>query len=167
MATNDEWAKGYCEQARVDLQATQILVRKSGVDSTCCMLFQMVFEKIAKAALIQSECVTVDEARKTHAGATKMVKAIGNQRAHLRGEGIDPTTEALSLVEELEKAHPQITADGPHLEYPWEDTTTREIKWPERHLEVVRRIGDPLTGRGAELLKLADQLVRNFKKIFP
>jgi hypothetical protein len=128
MATNEDWAKGYLEQAKVDLQATQILVGKSGVNSTCCMLFQMVFEKTAKAALLQSGCMSIDDARRTHAGATKMVEGIRNQRAYLRGEGIDPTAEALGLVEELEMAHPQIAADGPRLEYPWEDTTTQEIR---------------------------------------
>ena len=54
MAVQPDWARGYSEQAKEDFEAVRELVDDSGKckadASVICMLLQMVFEKISKAA---------------------------------------------------------------------------------------------------------------------
>ncbi len=73
----------------------------------------------------------------------------------------------LPVVQELERAHPQLSQGGPHLEYPWEDSSTGKICWPEQNLQIALLFGDPKSKVGNHLLKFATQLSVNFDKIFP
>jgi HEPN domain-containing protein len=50
MATIREWTNAYLAQAHEALEAAKVLAEK-GIPSAFCMLLQMVFEKLAKAAL--------------------------------------------------------------------------------------------------------------------
>ncbi len=51
MATDRDWARGYFEQATADLSGVKVMGTASL--STAAMLWQMVFEKYAKAALLR------------------------------------------------------------------------------------------------------------------
>ena len=65
MATMRDWADAYLAQAREDLEGARLVGGAAG--SVFAMLLQMVFEKLAKAALLRSSTVTVQWARRTHA----------------------------------------------------------------------------------------------------
>ena len=87
MATAREWAIGYLSQAREDLKGASAVSGQA--PSVFAMLLQMTFEKLAKAALLRSNQMTVDGAQRTHAAASRMIHVLrltrgSRQRTHRR-----------------------------------------------------------------------------------
>jgi hypothetical protein len=62
MPSEREWAAGYLAQARVELAAA----REPLDPSVRAMLLQMVFQKIAKAALLKNGQLTIVQAQRNH-----------------------------------------------------------------------------------------------------
>ena len=67
--TNEKvWARAYLAQARADLEAAALV--GAAQPSVFAMLMQMVFEKMAKAALLRSQMITVKKAETSHQAAS-------------------------------------------------------------------------------------------------
>jgi Fe-S-cluster formation regulator IscX/YfhJ len=166
VALDRDWASGYLEQARADLLGAKAIGTAS--PSTAAMLWQMVFEKFAKAALLRQGIVSLANVRSSHRAASKMILFLRHQPpifALLGGSKV--WEDVLRIVFELEAAHPQIAAaHAPQLEYPWEDMNG-VIQWPDRHLQVARALSDPTRGLGPRLLRFADLMSQQFDKMFP
>ena len=132
MPSQREWAEGYLAQARADLGAARVVGGRE--PSAFAMLLQMVFEKLAKAALLRKGSIDIAWARSNHRAAGKMVKVVRLERDRLAPLGGSKVWEdVLRVVEALEQAHPSIPKDGPHLEYPWANVQG-EVAWPAREI---------------------------------
>lgn len=168
MASAREWAEGYLAQARADLSGAQAALNAD--PSVLAMLLQMVFEKVAKAALLRAGAIDVAFATSSHASASRMVRAMKLQRgliAPLGGPRV--WDDVLELIESLERAHPDLArhaAGTPQLEYPWEmpDGT---IGCPSRDLPVARALGGPRTTFAIRVPRFIALLDRHFDQIFP
>jgi hypothetical protein len=105
VATDRDWADSFFAQAVDDLTAAQAAY-DVGVPSTFCMLMQMVFEKLAKAAFARGGA----PAPQRHQVAARLVAVLrrtpGNAAVMIGG------TRTLAAVEELENAHPAIVAEA-------------------------------------------------------
>ena len=116
MATARDWADAYLAQAREDLEGARIVGAR--VPSVFAMLLQMVFEKLAKAALLRSAGVTVQRAASTHVAASRLMLVLQRQPGIMTPLGGPQVwRDVLETVPELERAHPQL-AEGAQLEYP-------------------------------------------------
>jgi len=138
VATDREWAEGYLGQARADLAGARAMAAAS--PSTLAMLWQMVFEKFAKAALLRQGAVPLANVRGSHKAASRLLHAIRIQKSlsALFG-GTKVWEDVLWFVGALEAAHPQLAQAGaPQLEYPWEHVDGR-IQWPAAHRVLCRR----------------------------
>jgi len=167
----DEWVAALLHQAGADVSAAAKVAE--GYDGEAheltrmriavfAMLLQMVFEKVSKAALARSDFAAFHNIRKTHATASRMLKAMAGQNKYLalrRRWKI-----AFTVVRELERAHPALAREGPHLEYPWE--LPERVALPATDLSVVATLADSKSGRAPELLRLADELIQNFNRLF-
>ncbi|RVU44720.1 hypothetical protein EA187_09255 [Lujinxingia sediminis] len=166
----EAWASAYVDQAREDLRVAQMLQGRH--PSVLAMLLQMVFEKLAKAALLYSKKIDVEDAQRTHKAAESLMAIF---RTHPRFLGVFPGTSqrrwlpTAKLVAELTRLHPQIARGGPHLEYPWEreDGT---IGVPARDLEPLLESlwGSPQgqLKRLSDLFTFARILADNAEKVF-
>lgn len=130
-----QWAAAYVAQAREDLEAAKSLEGKH--PSVLAMLLQMVFEKLAKGALLYGKRITVDDAQKNHQAAVSLMTIFTDIPALLElfpGKHQRKWLPTVTLVKNLTKLHPSIVERGPQLEYPWEleDGTVRN---PVDHLE--------------------------------
>lgn len=134
--------------------------------STLAMLLQMVFEKYAKAALLRSGTLDLAQVRRSHAAASKMAQLLWRHRPfkEMLG-GAQVWADVLGIIPELERAHPQITGKGPHLEYPWEHNGN--ICWPARDLPIAQTLGRPESTLPLRILKFAQALGERFDAIFP
>lgn len=164
-----DWADPFLAQAREDLAAAQAAY-EAGAPSTYCMLMQMVFEKLAKAAFARAG----GPVPRQHQVATRLVQVL--RRAPGGGAVAIGGARALQAVQELEAAHPAVVADAirrgtspqyPQLEYPWENPGSGAIEWPAQHLPIARRVADPEDRVGADLLKTARAFVKRFNTMFP
>jgi hypothetical protein len=122
------------------------------------------------AALLRSGQTLLRQAVASHGAASRLVALLKRNQRYLLalGDG-DPYRwkDVLPLVQELERAQPQLAQNGPKLEYPWEDPVDGSIRWPARDLPIVRRMIDPKDQSGMRLLKLAAQLVEQCPELFP
>ena len=168
MAEPREWADAFVAQASEDLVAAQAAY-DAGAFSTFCMLMQMVFEKLAKAAFARKG-EPVAHRHQIAARLVAILRRTPGAAGILIGGG-----RTLAAVEELESAHPSVVSDAikrqgalqyPQLEYPWL-STTGTIEWPAKHLPIARRVGDPSDRIAANLLKSARAFVKNFHGLFP
>jgi hypothetical protein len=125
------------------------------------MLLQMVFEKIAKAALARADLASFAAHLRKHTAASAMVAQIRNHNRHasLRYKW----KRVLPLIVALERVHPALAPEGRHLEYPWEDGSGVHVP---RELAVVAELSDPVRPRAPELLRLARELLTRFDEIF-
>lgn len=169
MATPRDWADPFLAQAREDIVAAQAAY-DAGAPSTYCMLMQMVFEKLAKAAFARGG----GPVPRQHQVATRLVQVL--RRAPGGAVVTIGGARALQAVQQLEAAHPAVVADAirrgaspqyPQLEYPWEDPASGAIEWPARHLPIARRVADPEDRVGADLLKTARAFLKHFDTMFP
>jgi len=164
-APASEWAEAYKEQARADMNGARLVQGREA--SVLAMLLQMVLEKLGKAALLRGNKLTIDKARASHAAATRMVQLLGVDRRaceRLRWAPSVLKQRVAPLVQQLERAHPQIAAKGPCLEYPWEDSSAK-VLWPARHLSVAAMFG-PKHPDGLLVFRFADALCREFDAVF-
>lgn len=166
MATGREWADAYLAQSREDLAAARAV--GSAAPSTAAMVWQMVFEKMAKAALLRQRSISLEAARTTHKAASRMLHAIRIQRNVARALGGTKAWEdVLWLIEALERAHPQLAQPGtPQLEYPWEHSDGT-IRWPARDLHVAKSLGRARNNLGPRVERFATLLERSFHGMFP
>ncbi|KYF80577.1 hypothetical protein BE17_52575 [Sorangium cellulosum] len=156
------WSDALLRQADADLRAAEVLAREGGPPSVLCMLLQMVFEKLAKAALARFDVQCFVAFRVSHAAASRLVSTIKTHAAFvdLRYKWKD----VLPLVQALERAHPALARGGPHLEYPWE--AGGRMGLPEE-LPLVRQLDNPLDPKGPKLLRFARELHDRFDELFP
>lgn len=87
-------ANGFLAQARADLQVAEVVAASGLATSTLAMLLQMVFEKLAKAALLRMRSISVAHATSTHATAGRLLRTLQHERrrfamlAAISGKGI-------------------------------------------------------------------------------
>jgi hypothetical protein len=167
VATTREWSDAYLAQARADLEAAGQL--GGAVPSVFAMLMQMALEKIAKAWLLRTGQIDLAGATSSHLAASRMVALLKRDRRRLATLGYGDAyawKDVLPLVQELERAHPQLAEGGAQLEYPWEQPDG-SIAWPARDLSLALRLGDPRSTEAARLLRFARQLSEQFEAIVP
>lgn len=159
-----QWAMPFLAQAREDLKAAWTM-DKNAAASTFCMLMQMVFEKLSKAAYARLGNVVPH----THRVTSHLLVMLRRHPAAARIPQVVPGT--LGFVAELELAHPQIAGHAmppcPQLEYPWENPQTGKVCSPAADLPFVKRVRDPRDRIAVDILKLASALEARFDEIFP
>lgn len=170
MASDRDWADGFLQQARADLEAAKQLALAAQLTPTrasvVAMLLQMAFEKFAKAALLRSGAMTYESVKSSHKGASHMVRAMKIQRGLMAPMGGPLVwTTAFEVVEALERAQPSL-ASGPQLEYPW-DAGGGNIHWPGAHLPIAAKLANPKSKHLQFVLDFAAQLDGKFTAIFP
>jgi HEPN domain-containing protein len=169
MPVPGDWADPFREQAEEDLRAAQASYTH-GCESAFCMLLQMVFEKLAKAAIARRGT----DPPHSHQVASRLLLLLartpGGPQLPRYGDRV------LSAIKELEDAHPSVVrnamrnfgvAQYPQLEYPWENPHTGAVEWPSQHLPIAQRVRDPRQRIGADLLKFASALAHQFDTLFP
>ena len=168
-ATTHAWSAGYLEQARADLRAAEAVLGAGVAPSAFAMLLQMVFEKLAKAALLRSGAVSVGYASSSHRAASQLVAVLKRNRLALDLFGSPFAWDAAAqLIQELERVHPSVAKahGGPQLEYPWE-TPEGDVHWPEQDLPVALRLGASTSTIAIRVLTFAKTLASHFDAIFP
>jgi hypothetical protein len=167
MASAIDWSDAYLAQAREDLNGVEIVAAGGIAPSVTAMMFQMVFEKLAKAALLRTGAITIDYALSSHEAALVMVQVLRLQRGIMAPLGGPKVwQDALWAVEHLVQAHPHMakrTPGTPQLEYPWE-CSDGSIQWPAKHLAIARAMAR--SNLSFRLLSFATLLERHFDEIF-
>lgn len=178
MPTDRDWATGYLEQGRADLKAASRLDGETS--STVAMLLQMVFEKLAKAAMLKMGTMSYQEVKRLHCVASRLIETLKlyPDRLEVLGDGnVNAWSDALPWVIELENAHPTPPRDAatgkprprskghPILEYPWEGATSG-VRWPERDLPIAQSFADPRSVKLARLMKFAAALSKHHDRLF-
>ncbi len=107
--TPRDWSDPFLHQAREDLVAAWSVADTSSA-STLCMLLQMVFEKLAKAAYARSGNVVP----RTHQAASHLFALLQRHPNGLRLLRASP--QVRQFVAELEAANPSVAARQPQ---PW------------------------------------------------
>ena len=124
------------------------------------MLFQMVFEKIAKAVLARTDRNAFIACIQTHNVVGRFVRIIKNNAEYTflrnRWKGVLPVLTA------LERFHPAL-ADTGHLEYPWEENNS--VRSPAE-LQIVKSLEDPKESWSADARRFARELLNQFDQIF-
>lgn len=164
-----DWADPFLEQAREDLRAAEAAYDAS-CESAFCMLLQMTYEKLAKAAFARQG----NQPTRTHDGASRLLLLLARDPAGPRLAGYQG--RVLDAVRELENAQPAIVSHAmrvygvpqyPQLEYPWENPATNQVESPAQHLPIAQRVRDPRQRIGADLLKFAHAINAQFNALFP
>ena len=164
-ATPRDWADPFLEQAREDLQAAWLLVPSEQCASTLCMLLQMVFEKLAKAAYARGGHAVP----RTHSAASHLFAVL---QRHPAGKTLlTASPHVQQFVADLENAHPAIAGrqvpPWPQLEYPWEDVGTGTVHYPAKDLFLARRIRNPKDRIALDCLKFASALEKQLTTMVP
>ncbi len=138
---------------------------------TFCMLLQMAFEKIGKAAAIRNESVSIDEVQKSHEAVQVLVRQFRTSRTSvdlLDEKTADVMGVILKVLEDLERVHPSVQEGGPHLEYPWEELRGGHAKVckPSTDLPVVQYLSKPESNLGQVMLTFGQAVFDNFDSIF-
>lgn len=168
-----DWSVALLETARADLQAAETLASQGCQDcpAVLCMLLQMVFEKLAKAALARVDVQRFRALRRSHAVVSRFIDILKRERVyqdlHYRWKDVFP------VIRMLERAHPAIAKKGPHLEYPFEtavspsDNPRYRMALPTE-LPVVREFEDLqcARARGLRVLRFARELCNRFDEFF-
>jgi len=156
-----DWSDPFLEQAKEDLSAAYALQATS--PSTFCVLLQMVFEKIGKAAFAGSGQVVPHD----HEVATRffaMLLRFPNGKRLLTSNG-----NAEAFIRQLELAQPSVAKRNSlpeQLEYPWEDAAGI-IRTPCCDLGLARRISNPRDRIAADCLRFASSLIKEIPVIIP
>lgn len=161
-APTEEWVRGFLTLANEDLDAASALHSRGGCAAVTCMLLQMTFEKIGKAQLARSAPSGFARHRQSHVTASRLLETL-NLNPHLQ-DFRHNYKRVLPYVRALERAHPAVAKQNPHLEYPWEEQST--VRTPAKHLEVVRDLFDPTNRALPELIRLANDLIKRFDELF-
>jgi HEPN domain-containing protein len=164
-----DWSDPFLHQAQSDLRAAEAAF-EARCESTFCMLLQMAFEKLAKAAFARQG----NRPTRSHDGASRLLLVLARDPAGPALPGY--CGRVLQAIRELENAQPAIVGRAvrqhgvpqyPQLEYPWENPVTQTIEWPDVHLPLAIRVRDPRQRIGADLLKFAHALSSQFNELFP
>jgi hypothetical protein len=159
------WTAAFVEQAEADLQVVrQVALQPRGQlgRSTVAMLLQMVFEKLAKAALAMNG----QPPRRTHK-AVQYLGALFPRRGRRDPELYAKFQSQLPLLLELEASNPAVVeaeaqtngVEAPQLEYPWADPTAPTgVRTPEGSLPVAKRLASPRSTELNQLIMLATDL---------
>lgn len=159
-----DWSDPFLEQAREDLKAAWAIPAEAS-PSTLCMLLQMVFEKLAKAAYARSGYVVP----RTHQAATHLFAVL---LRHPAGAAIlQASPNVQQFVMELEAAQPAVAGRQPQpcpqLEYPWEDPVNSTVHYPARDLSLARRAQSPRDRIVIDCLKFASAVEKQLTTIVP
>jgi hypothetical protein len=170
-----DWADPFLSQAAADLAAARAC-KSASCPATFCMLLQMTFEKLGKAAFARRTPLTAGHAEPPHSHKTAS-SLLDMLRRSPGAAPIAPSPTVYAAVVELENAHPDVAKPNanltppklqqPQLEFPWIDPTSGTVKSPTTDLPIARRVADPNDLIGAALLKFADALIKNFNELFP
>lgn len=156
-----DWADPFLEQARENLRAAWS-IPIDDAPATFCMLLQMTFEKLGKAAFTRSG----QYAPRQHHVASHLFVVLLRHPA-----GVDLLTKfpnVQQFVFELETANPAVAGrDQPNIEYPWEDLATATVLYPLRDHHLVKRVSDPKDRITADALKFASALEKELQTIVP
>lgn len=159
-----DWSDPFLEQAREDLKAAW-RIQGEDSDSTLCMLLQMVFEKLAKAAFARAGEVVP----KKHEAASRFLLDL--QRHRVGNAFVSRSPNVCQFVRELGAAHPHVAGKQPQpwpqLEYPWEDPATGTVHYPARDLPLARRVRDPKDRIAVDCLRFASDLEKQFTTLVP
>jgi hypothetical protein len=163
-ATPRDWSDPFLEQAREDLKAAWTLHQGSS-PSTFCMLLQMVFEKLAKAAYARGGCAVPH----THHIVAHLFAVLLRHPAGAKILQAGPNVRAFIL--ELESCQPSIAKSlpqpCPQLEYPWEDPIRGTVCYPARDLPLLKRVKNPRERVAQECLKFASAVEKQLATILP
>jgi hypothetical protein len=163
-AANRDWSDPFLQQAIEDLDAAWAL-HNGPSPSTFCMLLQMVFEKLAKAAYARSGEVVPHK----HGVVARLFAVLLRHPAGTRILQAAPNVRAFVL--QLEAAQPSLAKDlpqpCPQLEYPWEDPVLNTVHYPTRDLPLVQRIQNPRDRIGVDCLKFARAVAQQLPTIVP
>ncbi len=159
-----DWSDPFLEQAREDLKAAWAIPAEAS-PSTLCMLLQMVFEKLAKAAYARSGYAVP----RTHQAATHLFAVL---LRHPAGAAIlQASPNVQQFVMELEAAQPSVASRQPQpcpqLEYPWEDPVNSTVHYPARDLSLARRVQSPCDRIVIDCLKFASAVEKQLTTIVP
>ncbi|MEP7120081.1 MAG: hypothetical protein ABJE95_04185 [Byssovorax sp.] len=162
--TARDWSDPFLEQAREDLKAAWVIPPDVS-PSTLCMLLQMVFEKLAKAAYARSGYAVPH----THQAATHLFAVL---LRHPAGTAIlQAAPNVRQFVMELEAAQPTVAGRQPQpcpqLEYPWEDPVRSTVNYPARDLPLARRVQSPYDRIAVDCLKFASAVEKQLTTIVP
>lgn len=152
-------------QAEADLRAAEALIQNSTATSPTCMMLQMVFEKLAKAYRLKGG-ESYDKVRQDgHRTMGKWIPTIQRQSAVFKNQLGQPSPQKwnqwLGELRNLEDAQPAIAqGNRPQLEYPWQHGG--QVRWPEDHLGLGKRLMDPHARLGADLLRFAHTLIKSY-----
>ena len=162
MATPNDWARGYLDQARADLAAAA----QPMDPSVRVMLLQMSLEKIAKAALLKNGQWLPEHAQRTHRGASHMMMQLLRRRVIAKISFAREVVEHVikPMVDALENLQPANRDAGPCLEYPWL-TPLDAVETPCTHLPKLSAYG-ATSNRAALLHSFASHLIVNHDNIF-
>jgi hypothetical protein len=163
-----DWADPFLQQAREDLRAAQVAY-SAACESTFCMLLQMTFEKLAKAAFARQGAAPTH----SHDGASRLLLLLGRTPGGPALPGYKG--RVLAAVQELENAQPAIVSRNvrngvpqyPQLEYPWANPVSQLVEWPAVHLPITQATRDPRQRLGPDLLKFAHAISSQFNALFP
>ncbi len=160
-----KWGQAFLRQAEADLRAAEALVKDGSAASTACMVIQMVFEKLAKAYRLKNGESYSSVRQGSHRTMEKLIQTLQRQREIFRNDLGGPTDQRwkqlLGMLKALEDAQPSIAQDArPQLEYPW--SQGGQVRWPEDHLALGKKLMDPRNRLAADLLRLGHTLVRNY-----
>lgn len=158
-----DWCDPFLEQAREDLAAAW-LVPPDKCPSTFCMLIQMVFEKLAKAAYARSGLYVP----RTHRVASHLFLLL---LRHPSSGILRAGANVKAFVMQLEAAHPAVagkqTPPWPQLEYPWEDTQAGRVCCSARDLPLIHRVTDPHDRIALDCLRFASAIEKQLHTIVP
>lgn len=152
-------------QARVDLRAAWVLADAMERGSTFCMLLQMVFEKLGKAAYARSG----NNVARTHEIGQRFFAIMLRSPEGAVLFRKNPNVQA--FIMELETAQPavasRIVPPTPQLEYPWLDPGTDTVLYPEAHLPLCRRTNDPTDRITLDILRFGSAIAAQLFSIIP
>lgn len=155
-----DWADAFHRQAEEDFRALMSMDQR-GAPSTCCMLMQMVFEKLAKAKFAKE---TGQQPPHNHDIIRYILARLHNDPRY--GKEIVLNDSVKQFATELEIAHPSVVnndknagKNAPRLEYPWEDIN-RQVLCPADDLPIAKRISDLCDPIMEEVLDFLDMFIK-------
>lgn len=159
----EEWSTGLLAVASEDLGAARVLLAAGEHPAVWCMLLQMAFEKIAKAAIARSDEQCFRKVRLSHSVLSRFFAILDRQLSAIEF----PRHEfkiAKSTLLSIERAHPALARGGPHLEYPWEDE--QGVYTPHKDLALLSELTDSKNLHANIVVRFGFVLLRRFEQLF-
>lgn len=160
----EEWSSALLDQAEIDLHVAELLEGHAELAPVLGMILQMSFEKIAKAHVAKSNWPAFRQVRRTHAVARKLARTL--KRDPLLGGTLGArglrSASVLNWMVALTDAHPALAKEGPHLEYPWEDSTGVHLP---AEVPIVGELSDARSLAAPHLLRFARVLLNHVREM--